>query len=320
MSIESTGSWSRAAATAPTLAAPLIPLEEKRLARELSPRVAWPTLALAVVLPAAYLAVAQIGWLRLLPLWACALVLSVVAYAHYTLVHEAIHDNLVPGHPRLRWLNPVVGWIGALALGYNWPSLMRSHVLHHAHTNTDEDPDIYVKGGFAALLYKTVKMTVLAQVPLFVLRVFAPQRHRATSYYLLGSEKLQADAVSLAMLASLALSIYIGRFADWLCLLFLPAVGASLLLAVLFQWLPHHPFDRTERYLNTRISLWRGGGLFTLQQNYHLIHHLWPSVPFYNYGRAYRRLHPTLAAKGSRIEGLAPGTPTKGKRPVRASG
>lgn len=317
MSIETTQNWARGAATGdlgapPNLAGALSPIEEKRLARELSPRMAWPTLALAVILPALYLGIAQFGWIRMLPLWACAVVLTIVAYAHYTLVHEAIHDNLVPGHPRLRWLNPVVGWIGALALGYNWPSLMRSHVLHHAHTNTAEDPDIYVKGGFGALLFKTLTLNVLVQVPLFVLRFVAPQRYRDTSYYLQGSEKLQADAVSVAMLGSLALSVAIGRFADWLCLLFLPAVGANLLLAVLFQWLPHHPFDRTERYLNTRISLWRGGGVFTLQQNYHLIHHLWPGVPFYNYGRLYRRLHPTLAAKGSRIEGFVPRSQGKG--------
>lgn len=271
--------------------------------------MAWPTLALAVVLPASYLVIAQLGWMRILPLWGCAIVLGVVAYAHYTLVHEAIHDNLVPGNQKLRWINPLVGWIGALALGYNWPSLMRSHVLHHAHTNTDEDPDIYVKGGLGALFFKTIKYNILAQVPLFVMRLAAPQRHRATTYYLQGSEALQADAVVLAMLGSLVLCIGVGRVADWFCLLFLPAVGGNLLLAILFQWLPHHPFDRTERYLNTRISLWRGGGLLTLQQNYHLIHHLWPSVPFYNYGLFYRRLRPKLVAKGSRIEGFMIGAP-----------
>jgi fatty acid desaturase len=93
----------------------------------------------------------------------------------------------------------------------------------------------------------------------------------------------------------------------WLCLLFIPTRVGGVLLAIFFQWLPHHPFDRTERYLNTRISLWPAGGVLTLQQNLHLMHHLWPSVPFYNYGRLYRRLRPILVAKGSRIEGFMVG-------------
>ena len=90
-------------------------------------------------------------------------------------------------------------------------------------------------------------------------------------------------------------------------LLFIPTRVAALILPICFSWLPHHPFDRTERYLNTRISLWTGGGVLMLQQNLHLMHHLWPSVPFYNYGRLYRRLRPALIAKGSRIEGLMVG-------------
>jgi fatty acid desaturase len=37
------------------------------------------------------------------------------------------------------------------------------------------------------------------------------------------------------------------------------------------------------------------------------MHHLWPSVPFYNYARLFHRLRPVLKAEGSRIEGLMVG-------------
>ena len=39
----------------------------------------------------------------------------------------------------------------------------------------------------------------------------------------------------------------------------------------------------------------------------HLMHHLWPSVPFYNYARLFHRLRPVLKLEGSRIEGLMVG-------------
>jgi hypothetical protein len=33
-------------------------------------------------------------------------------------------------------------------------------------------------------------------------------------------------------------------------------------------------------------------------QNYHLVHHLWPSIPWYHYERAYYATKPLLDAKG----------------------
>jgi fatty acid desaturase len=283
------------------------PADEKRCAKALSPPVAWPTLALAVLLPLAQWTVVGLGAARLLPFWACAPIVTLAAYAHYTLVHESIHGNLVPGHPRLRWLNDVVGWVGALGLSHNWPIMMRGHALHHAHTNTDQDPDIHVKGALSRLLAKWLVFVPMSLVPQSLLRFIAPAQYRKLERTLRPGEMLQGTAVSLAILALLALSIATGRFLDWLCLLFIPTRVAALILQICFSWLPHHPFDRTERYLNTRISLWPGAGLLLLQQNLHLMHHLWPSVPFYNYGRLYRRLRPVLIAKGSPIQGLLVG-------------
>src|SRR4051812_24727680 len=81
--------------------------EEKRIARSLSPAVAWPTLALAVILPTTFAAIVTLGLTDRVPLWACAAILSLVSYAHYTLVHESIHGNVV-AKPGWGWVNTVV--------------------------------------------------------------------------------------------------------------------------------------------------------------------------------------------------------------------
>lgn len=285
----------------------LTPADEKRIAKELSPAIAWPTLVMALVLPIAHWSIVGLGFAGVLPLWACAAILTVTAYAHYTLVHESIHGNLAPGHPALRWINALVGWAGALGLCYSWPVMMRGHALHHAHTNTDRDPDIHVKGTLVQLLAKWLVFVPLSFLPPILFRWVAPTQFRKLDGMLRGSEMLQASAVSAVLLALLAASFPTGRVLDWLCLLLIPSRTAALVLQICFSWLPHHPFDRTERYLNTRISLWPGGTVLLLQQNLHLMHHLWPSVPFYNYARLYRRLRPTLIAKGSPIQGLMVG-------------
>jgi len=281
--------------------------EERRIALELSPAVAWPTLALAVVLPATLIGVIALGLARVLPLWACTPVLALVSYAHYTLVHESIHGNVVASPKSAYWINTVVGWIGSLGLGAGWPALQRTHVLHHSHTNSERDPDVMWKGSFVQLLGKWALSVSTSLIPLGAMRFISPSRYRRIGTILSPSEIAQMSAVTLFTVALLVAALATGRFADWLMLWFLPTRLAVLILNIFFQWLPHHPFDRTERYLNTRISLWPGGAFVLLQQNLHLMHHLWPSVPFYNYARLFHRLRRVLRIEGSRIEGLRVG-------------
>ena len=281
--------------------------DEKRIAQELSPAVAWPTLFLAVLFPATLITVIVLGFTGVWPLWACTPILAIASYAHYTLVHEAVHGNVLASPKSLNWINTVVGWIGALGMGGGWPALQRTHVLHHSHTNTERDPDIIVKGTFVQLLVKWAISLPLSLIPMGALKFISAERFKRIGTILSPSEIAQVTAVGVANLALLAAALATGHFAEWLLLWFLPTRLGVLVLNIFFQWLPHHPFDHSERYLNTRVSLWPGGTFLTLQQNLHLMHHLWPSVPFYNYARLFQRLRPVLKAEGSRIEGLMVG-------------
>lgn len=302
------GSFDAATARA---AAGITHADEKRIARELSPSVAWPTLALAVFLPATFATIVTMGLTGLMPLWLCAVILSPVSFAHYTLVHESVHGNVVSKPRSLAWINTLVGWIGALGLGLGWPALQRTHVLHHSHTNTERDPDIFVKGTLLELLIKWVRALPTALIPMFLVRFIDASRYSSLEDVFSRAEIVQTSAVTLVSAALLVAAIATGHVAEWFCLWFIPTRIGILLLNIFFQWLPHHPFDRTERYLNTRISLWPGGTFLLLGQNLHLVHHLWPSVPFYYYGRLYRALRPVLIAEGARIEGLMVGPYTK---------
>jgi beta-carotene hydroxylase len=308
----------RADATAPTASDRSISgisrSEEKRIAKSLSPTIAWPTLAFAVILPASFVTIAVEGFTGHLPLVLCAATLSLVSYAHYTLVHESIHGNVVAGKSAWARVNTAVGWIGSLGLGIGWPALLRTHVLHHSHTNTERDPDIFVKGTFVQLLRKWVVNNSMSLIPMGVMRFIAKGPYERLRGVFSTADIIQISAVSATTLVLLIASLATGHFLDWLFLWFIPTRVGVLILNIFFQWLPHYPFDRTDRYGNTRISLWTGGTFFTLQQNLHLMHHLWPSVPFYNYHRLYRALRPVLIEEGSRIEGFGVGPWVKSKR------
>lgn len=290
-------------------ARPISPAQEKAIARSLSPAVAWPTIGLAILLPSGFLTLAWLGLTGVLPAWVCTLPMAFLSYGHYTLVHEAVHGNVVTRPQSLLWINTLVGWIGSCGLGLGWPVLQRTHQMHHSHTNTEKDPDFVVRGTFGALLWKWGRGLAQALIPIAAARFISPGGYARLSGIFSRKEIYLSSLISVFTLGLLAVALATGRTLDWLLLWFLPQRLAVLILMIFFQWLPHLPFDRSDRYGNTRISLWPGGDLLTFRQNLHLMHHLWPSVPFYNYRRLFEALRPVLVFEGSRIEGFGPGSP-----------
>ena len=75
------------------------------------------------------------------------------------------------------------------------------------------------------------------------------------------------------------------------------------LLAFAFDYLPHRPHlipARADRFRATHIISGRWLTLPLCCQNYHLVHHLYPAVPFYGYGRVWHDQRDELLARGAR--------------------
>lgn len=80
---------------------------------------------------------------------------------------------------------------------------------------------------------------------------------------------------------------------------FIPSRLIQLVLGFSFFWLPHVPHDVTQEENFTRASTIREGHEWLLApllqcQHVHLIHHLYPTTPFYNNDRVWRLLEPAL--------------------------
>jgi fatty acid desaturase len=104
-----------------------------------TPRIEWPTIALAAIIYAMWFA-ATLFWSRL-PFWALTLVAAWTTAWHMSLQHEIIH-----GHPtRKRWLNNLIGqW--PLALWLPFENYRHSHLAHHNDerlTDPLDDPESY---------------------------------------------------------------------------------------------------------------------------------------------------------------------------------
>jgi fatty acid desaturase len=51
----------------------------------------------------------------------------------------------------------------------------------------------------------------------------------------------------------------------------------------------------------------KGLSFFLLGQNYHLIHHLYPRIPFYDYPKVYVELEEEILGEGAKVVKLGDG-------------
>jgi beta-carotene hydroxylase len=235
-----------------------------------------------------------------LPLWAGMAINTVFIYALYTVVHEAAHSNISSRKKNLRWVDSVAGVIACAPLWLFFQQHRRQHMQHHAHTNEDTDPDIYARGGFWGWLF--------LRLPHALLSYFNPfQQYRDCRRFGLTKGETTITMVTFCIYAAIVLGLVVLGFGwEVLMLWFIPWwIGQSVMLT-LFTWTPHHDHHETGRYRNTRVSLFPGANVLLLGQNYHLIHHMIPSIPYYRYRDTFEEMRPILEQKGVRIEGFLP--------------
>jgi fatty acid desaturase len=283
--------------------------------------VGWPTIVLGAVLAAIQVGVIVAGARGSVSLWLGCLVNSVVAYAFYTVHHDATHKAISGRRPRWRPVEVACGRVAAASLGLDFRGYAANHLRHHAHTNEAADPDLLVKGPLWQVPLKWAFLMVLVTIgalPFGDHLVRHILRRLVPAFAEPDNERDRADARRLRRwtqlgLVALVLTVPLGAFPVAFALWWLPGRFGILLLMVLFQWLPHFPFDRTDRFGATRITRFPGSTWLLLQQDRHLVHHLYPSIPWYRYRAAHRDLRPVLEANGAIIEGIdtAPHVPIR---------
>lgn len=259
---------------------------------------AWPTVLLLGAVLGVEVAIWWAALNAMIPLWVGGLLASVPSYAAFTVAHEAAHENIHGGDARYKRVNDLCGWIASVFLFAPYEAFKVIHLTHHAHTNDpDHDPDHWVVGA-SALGVAARCWTILP--------------HYYADYLWGRTSKLQAArsgraltiAATLVLVALFGVGVWAGLWLELLALWVLPAIFASGFLALVFDWLPHHPHDSQERFHDTRVLLVTPLTLPLLWQNYHLIHHLYPRVPFYRYGTCFDEVRPLLEAKGAPIQDL----------------
>ncbi len=221
-------------------------------------------------------------WLWEWPHWLCFSVNTLALHCSGTVIHDACHQS---AH-RNRIVNAILGHCSALILVFAFPVFTRVHLQHHGNVNhPKDDPDHYVSTGGPLWLIA---------VRFLYHEVFFFQRRLWRNY-----ELLEWFISRLIVITIVYISVQYHFLGYILNFWFIPAFVIGITLGFFFDYLPHRPFVERSRWKNARVYPGKVLNILILGQNYHLIHHLWPSIPWYNYQPAYYLMKPLLDEKGS---------------------
>jgi len=269
--------------------------------QEAAPDIAWGTLLLFAGIIAGYVFTISATLSGALSYVWATLICAYLAFASFTVMHDAGHGSIFRMGSRLKFLEDLIGWIASVPmLVAPYRFFQKIHDRHHAFTNDpDRDPDHFSLGTkwyqiLANIYYIPIQYHVMSVTSLKHIKLFRDTYASTLVYF----------AVIGGAMTYLAL---IGYGLAVLCFAVLPMMIALFFLVMFFDYVPHHPHTSQDRYHNTRIFPGRVLNVLLLGQNYHLIHHMYPRVPWYKYEGLFARVLPDLEANQAPIEDVFKG-------------
>ncbi len=264
--------------TSPAAAAITDDSAELMRALRTPPKVSWPAVAIMIGANLTIAVASTLAVMAIIPLWAGAIINTLAVYALFTPAHESMHRS-ASSNPKLNeWIMYLSTFI---AVPFGTGRFMRvMHMQHHRFTNEENDPDHFLSSHFLLL-------PIWGFWPFLYLWTYArnPEKYPGIDGRATWIEVIRG----LAIVAVLFVIAPVQMLWLWL----IPIYVGFLLMCLVFMVLPHYPALVRESESKYRATLLRRGGEWLLTpllmyQNYHLVHHLYPTVPFYRYGKAWK--------------------------------
>lgn len=251
---------------------------------EAVPTISWPIVGIFCGAIALFAASTWAALADLLPAPATVLLSAAAIFVLFTVLHDAAHYS-ISTH---RWVNVAFGRIAMLFVSplISFKSFAFIHIEHHRNTNDDDgsDPDHFVSG---APWWQLPVRFPLMDVPYLAFLVRNVKRRPL-------AEVLETSFLLVTVIAGIVAAGFTGHLWTLAVLYLVPARVAMFVLAWWFDWLPHHDLEDTQQENRYRATRNRVGSEWILtplllSQNYHLVHHLHPSIPFHRYVATWRR-------------------------------
>ncbi len=283
---------------------------EISVGRANTPDFSWPTVLLALGCLATFAASVAMAMTGTISYPLAAAINTIVIYAIYTVLHEAVHMNISAMRKDLQWVDRLLGSLAGVLLWQFYDHHRADHLVHHRITNHDDDPDISSRAGFLDYVF--------VRLPVVLFSYFNPVLlYRRCKELQISRAATRRSMAGFAFNTALAVTVIaLGYGYELLTLWLVPWYVGNSIMLLMFTWSPHHDHHETGRYRNTRIVEMPGGNALLLGQGYHLIHHMMPGIPWYRYKKTFDELRPTLQENNVRIEGIRPNPEPRAAHPA----
>ena len=272
--------------------------EGRAVAQALSGKFAWRSVIWFLGVLAGTSAVAALTVSGHLSYWAAVPVNALLIYGIFATLHEAVHDNIAGRHRKLAFVESVIGHISGFVLLAPYPGFRALHLHHHQHTNDPvEDPDYWVKSDN----YLMAILRCMVIQPVYIWHLWKIARNPVIKRAFFWEMAYVASYIPI-----IAAAYWLGFGNQLMLLWILPAYLGVVLCPLMFDWPVHHPHASRGRYDSSAILLFPKPirpimEVLFLGHSYHLMHHLYPRIPFYHYGKAYYALEGELQGIGAKV-------------------
>ncbi len=274
--------------------------EERAIARKYVGGVPWVMVAWGLGNFVLWLSLWPLVFMGAIPLWLGSVISILSITLCYLPDHEAQHSNIARRGEPFRWLNELMGQLCTIPLVLPYKAAWLTHQEHHRHTNDPElDPDIGMKAnGWMGAIGASLRDRQPANKKAYAFRKYGADDSTVER------ANLEALVLGVFYFATLGALAWTGYALEAFFLWWLPRNIGITYIQIFLSWAPHFPMEEKGRYHDTRAWKYWLGNFGALGMEYHLVHHLHPTIPLHKTPAAYRELRHILLQRGIRNDGL----------------
>ncbi|MBX9613790.1 MAG: fatty acid desaturase [Burkholderiales bacterium] len=231
--------------------------------------------------------------------WPCYVGMGYMQMGVVTFMHDGVHNVLF----KARWKNWAFGIFAMVPLLISFIAFREDHLIHHRHNRTAQDLDAFMMGqrgvGDFIVFYTYALAGVLLTALQFIF-IFPAQSLRG--------KKAAIHLAEMALHVAVAVALFewvsrLGVAFHALMLWFWPIVCFSFFNSVRFV-AEHYgtPWNAgqlagTRTIISNRLNSW-----FWNNINYHIGHHVYPGVPWYNLQQLHVLLVPEIIRQNATVD------------------
>ncbi len=231
--------------------------------------------------------------------WAAYVGIGYMWMGMVTFMHEGTHNTLF----KEKWANWAFGIICMVPLMVSFISFKEDHLEHHRYNRSYKDPDAFTMGKRGILDFVLFYTYIVAGAVLSLLHfnlIYPVQRFNLKQWAIHLFETVLKIASYWAIVTwAINHDLLAKTLEVWL----IPVFFFSLFNSVRF--ISEHyetPWNEGQLVGSRTITSNPVHSFFWNNINWHIGHHVYPSIPWYNLVELHKLMEPTIKAKGAIVE------------------